>query len=137
MAVALEFINLLVRVDAIRSKYLGGWHQFLKDHEQAIGSTGWYDDNLYREGAMSPTDIGHLVDFWREKGLTTHRDENGQPAEWIDVCVSEFFGPTLPCSWYADDSQLAAAYLKGTAPGKVMTRKDFPEFDFANWYLNN
>ena len=61
MAVALEFINLLVRVDAIRSKYLGGWHQFLKDHEQAIGSTGWYDDNLYREGAMSPTDIGHLV----------------------------------------------------------------------------
>jgi hypothetical protein len=37
MAVALMFISVLVRIDAIRAKYPGGWDQFLKDAEGDIG----------------------------------------------------------------------------------------------------
>ena len=44
---------------------------------------------------MSPSDILKIVEFWQEKGLTTHREESGKPVEWIDICVTEFFGPTL------------------------------------------
>ena len=137
MAVALQVISVLVRIDAIRAKYPGGWDQFLKDAEGAIGMNAWYDEHLYREGAMSPSDIAKIVEFWQEKGLTTHREESGKPVEWIDICVTEFFGPTLPCSWYADVPDEYAAYLKGTEPGRIMTRGDFPEFDWPTWYKNN
>ena len=127
MAVALMFISVLVRIDAIRAKYPGGWDQFLKDAEGDIGESSWYDEHLYREGAMSPSDIAEIVEFWQEKGLTTHRVENGEAVEWIDLCVTEFFGPTLPCSWYADVPDTYAAYLKGTEPGRVIT---------PTWYKN-
>jgi hypothetical protein len=140
MAVALQMISVLVRVDAIRAKYPGGWDQFLKDAEPDIGSRAWYDEHLYRDGAMSPHDIEEIVEFWQEKGLTTHREESGSPVEWIDICVTEFFGPTLPCSWYADLPDAYAAYLKGTEPGRIMTRNDFPDVSliyWQNWLKNN
>ena len=127
MAVALMCISVLVRIDAIRAKYPGGWDQFLKDAEGDIGESSWYDEHLYREGAMSPSDIAEIVEFWQEKGLTTHRVESGEAVGWIDICVTEFFGPTLPCSWYADVPDTYAAYLKGTEPGRVIT---------PTWYKN-
>lgn len=137
MSVALEFINVLVRIDAIKAKYRGGWEKFLKDYEPRIGSIGWYDDHLYREGAMNPADTEYLVEQWRYNGLETHREENGKPVEWLDICVTEMFGPTLACDWVSFTNDGHGAYLAGTEPGRLMTRKDFPEFDWATWYKNN
>ena len=137
MSVALEFINVLVRVDAIKAKYPGGWEKFLKDYEPRIGSIGWYDEHLYREGAMNPNDVGYLVQQWQDNGLTTHCEDNGQGAEWLDICVCSMFGPTLPCQWLEFTGDGYGAYLSGTEPGDLMTRDHFPKFDWATWYKNN
>jgi len=53
MAVALEFIDLIVPVAVIRTKYPGGWDQCLRDHEFLIGGRVWFDDHLFSDGAMS------------------------------------------------------------------------------------
>ena len=118
MTVALEFINVIVRIDAIRSKYRGGWDQFIVDHEHRIGPIAWFDDYLYREGAMNPLDIQMLIDEWIDAGLDVYRLENGRPVEWIDICVVEFFGPTLKCDWISFID--AGAYLTGTESGPVI-----------------
>ena len=137
MAVALEFINVIVRIDAIREKCRGGWEQFLVDREKEIGSVAWYDDHLYRDGAMNPFGAESLVSYLIEKGLTGYREADGKPVEWVDFCVTELFGATLICDWVAFTDYGSAAYLKGTEPGKTMTRNDFPEFDWATWYRNS
>ena len=118
MTVALEFINVIVRIDAIRSKYRGGWDQFIADHEHRIGPTAWFDDYLYREGAMNPLDIRRLIDEWIDAGIDVYRLENGKPVEWIDICVVELFGPKLKCDWISFTD--AGAYLNGTEPGPVI-----------------
>lgn len=134
MAVALEFINLIVRKDAIEARYRGGWEKFKQDHEMHIGSTSWYDDYLFRAGAMSPSDLEPWIDDYLAAGLRLWREDGGEPAEWIDACVTDIFGPTLPCEWldYTEDG--CAAFLKGIEAGPVVTRSDFPEFDMAEWY---
>ena len=61
MAIQLEFINLIVPIDTIKAKYPGGWEACLEDHKDAIGGRIWYDDYLFRDGAMSPMDMQFLV----------------------------------------------------------------------------
>ena len=99
MAIKLEFYDLIVPIKTIKKKYPGGWEQCLKDHEGNIGGRVWYDEHLFRDGAMNPGDIGKLVDWWREKGFHTHVE--GDNPKWVDVCVVETIsgGTTLPCDW--------------------------------------
>ena len=61
MAVQLEFINFIAPIETINEKYPGGWEQRLKDHQNLIGGRVWFDDYLFRDGAMNPMDIGSLV----------------------------------------------------------------------------
>ena len=80
MAIICEFIDLIVPIETIKAKYPGGWEQCLLDHRSLIGGRGWYDDHLFRDGAMNPNDIKYLVDRWRHLGFHTHdEDENGNP----------------------------------------------------------
>jgi len=129
MAVALEFINVLVRIDAIRKKYPGGWEKFLLDYQEVIGAVGWYDEYLYREGAMSSEDISYIIDSWIENGLDVYRTVDGEPVEWLDICVTEMFGTTLKCEWFCLTEDGYGAYMKGTEPGRLVGRGSFPEFD--------
>ena len=121
MAVAQEFIDFFVPIATIREKYPGGWEQCLREHAAGIGQRVWYDEHLFRDGAMSPGEAKALVAWWRVLGFTPHRIEGGQPVEWLDVCLSErtFGGPTLPCAWIAYDDATGGAYLKGTEPGEL------------------
>ena len=100
MAIQLEFINFIVPIKIIEKKYPGGWTQCLGDHKNLIGGRVWYDDHLFRDGAMNPTDIGHLVDEWKKLGFHTHEGKNN-PVKWVDICVVEamFGGATLQCDW--------------------------------------
>ena len=63
MAIKLEFYDLIVPIKTIQKKYPGGWKQCLKDHDGDIGGRVWYDEHLFRDGAMSPNDIGNLVEW--------------------------------------------------------------------------
>lgn len=99
MPVKLELINLIVRIDRIQQKYPGGFEACLVDHTGQLGSIAWHDEALFRTGAMSPHDMGSLVEFWESKGLTGAKDCDGQ-MHWIDFCVVDsIFGPTLTCPW--------------------------------------
>jgi len=123
MAIATEFIDLIIPIQTICAKYLGGWEQCLEDHEHLIGGRIWYDEHLFRNGAMNPSDIAILVETWQEMGFECDRNVDGKK-HWQDICVFEgaFGGPTMPCSWIDFDKKDKFAFLKGTQPGKVVGR---------------
>lgn len=128
MTIQLEFIDFIVPRAVIEEKYPGGWIQCLKDHENLIGGSVWYDEYLFRDGAMNPMDIEGLVNKWQRLGFSTHKEnEDGMPIEWLDVCVCEGLlgGPTLKCNWIDVDVDTQTARLKGYYLDKVVTKRDF------------
>ena len=126
MSIALEFIDLIVPVALIRAKYPGGWAQCLEDHKQMIGGKVWYDDHLFRDGAMSPRDMGALVAEWEGLGFIATGERDGEKC-FKDLCVAEGMlgGPTLTCDWLVFDPETHSAYLKEAGPGPVIGRASF------------
>ena len=57
MAIVLEFIDFVVRRATIEEKYPGGWEGCLDDHRNLVAGRVWFDDHLFRVGAMSPMGI--------------------------------------------------------------------------------
>jgi len=122
MAVYLEFINLIIPRDRIKAVYTGGWEQFVSDRQAAIGGRIWFDDHLMRDGAMSPGDMGLLIDLWTSIGLKPIGEKDGQKF-WKDCCVVDtIFGATLPCDWIEFTEDGRSAFLNGTEPGELATR---------------
>jgi hypothetical protein len=124
MAIELEFINFIVPRSIIEKKYPGGWKQCLADHENVIGGRVYFDEYLFRDGAMNPRDIAALVEEWASLGFHTH-DGGDTPMKWVDVCVVEEMSgrATLPCDWIEVDGN--SAYLKNKPKGKVIGRDNF------------
>ena len=125
MAIALEFIDFVVPISVIRAKYPGGWEQCVSDHESLVGGRVWFDRYLFRDGAMNPSDIGHLVEPWAALGFEPTATRDGHQV-WNDVCVVEamFGGTTLPCDWLVVDTGQRVAYLKGTEAGPIAGREE-------------
>ena len=125
MAIQLECISFIVPIETIKEKYPGGWEQCLIDHKNLIGGRVLFDEYLFRDGAMNPADIHHLIKEWQALGFHTH-DGGENPSKWVDVCVVEsFFGATLPCDWI--DIEDDSAFYKGHPKGEVMGRDAFAE----------
>jgi hypothetical protein len=125
MAVQLEFINLIVPIETIKAKYPGSWEACLADHKDAIGGRIWFDDHLFRDGAMNPMDMQFLVTCWESMGFETKREVDGTIV-WQDVCVTDFInGNSRPCDWLLHMDTEDAVYLKGTEPGPVIGREQF------------
>ncbi len=120
MAILTECLDFIVPIKVIEQKYPGGWAQCLDDHKNLIGGRVWYDEHLFRNGAMNPMDIESLVNHWTDLGFTCVADKNGEKV-WQDICVfqSMFGGATLPCDWIDYDSKKQVAFLRGTDPGLV------------------
>jgi len=125
MSIQLEFINFIIPISTIDEKYLGGWDQCLKDHENLIGGRVWYDSHLFRDGAMNSMDIGNLVDWWKEMGFTPTVEIDGE-SHWQDMCVVEgmFGGTTLNCDWLICEPN-NTVHMKGDSTEKVFSRADF------------
>jgi len=125
MAIQLEFINLLVPIKIIKEKYPGGWEACLEDHRDAIGGRIWFDDHLFRDGAMNPMDMQFLVTCWESLGFETKREVDGTIV-WQDVCVTDFINRnSRPCDWLLHIETERAVYLKGTEPGPIIGREKF------------
>ena len=120
MAVACEFIDVIVPIANIDRVYPGGFEAFRRDRGGIQGAT-WFDEHLLREGAMSPMDVEGIVAYWQSLGLEATVERNGT-VEWQDLCIVEilFGGPTLPCDWLAYDGTQRCAFLKGYPPGDVI-----------------
>ncbi|PTM07333.1 MAG: hypothetical protein DA443_09690 [Bacteroidetes bacterium] len=123
MAVCLEFIDLIIPIEAIERVYPGGFVKWKQDEgvEGQVSGRYWYDEYLLRDGAMGPQVMEDMVREWEQRGLTALAMENGQRV-WKDVCVVEglFRGPTLPCDWLVYDERDRVAYMKGTPRGEVI-----------------
>ena len=130
MAIALEFIDLIVPISKIRDKYPGGWQACLNDHAHLIGGRAWYDEHLFRDGAMNPNDIRLMIQRWTSLWFETIEIKDGQQV-WKDLCIVEglFGGPTLPCEWLEFDPNQRIAYLKGFPPGPVVGREQSVSLD--------
>jgi hypothetical protein len=113
MAIATEFINFIVPIKIIEEKYPGGWAQCLKDHSNLIGGRVWFDDYLFRDGAMNPMSMRMLVEEWSSLGFDCIGEKNGKKY-WKDVCVYEgMFGKTtLACEWLEVDLKTGNVALK-------------------------
>jgi len=85
MAIELEFINFIVPIEVIKAKYPGGWDACLNDHANLIGGRVWYDDHLFRDGAMNTLDIDVLIERWQKNGLEPFEIVDGQQS-WKDLC---------------------------------------------------
>ncbi len=117
MAIYLEMINLIVPIATIEARYPGGWAGCLRDHEAVLGGRVWYDEHLFRNGAMNGMDIQFLLSDWQRKSFRAFDDED-HPTRWVDLCVVDSFGGlTLPCDWIEIEQR--KAWLRGTKPGEV------------------
>lgn len=121
MAIATEFIDFIVPIHIIEEKYFGGWERCLEDHKELIGGRVWYDEHLFRDGAMGPQVIEALIDLWATMGFECYKMVDGKNY-WQDVCVYEGLlgGPTMPCDWLAVDEKTGGVYLAGTQPGELV-----------------
>ena len=118
MAIALQFINFLVRRADIAARYPGGWMQCLRDHAHLLDGRVYYDDHLFHDGAMGPDAIDRLLREWSARGFVPTITIDGCEVA-NDVCVIDVFGGKLwPCEWVTRPSPFVA-HLAGTEPGRL------------------
>jgi ADP-ribosylglycohydrolase len=113
MPVALEFINFIVPIATIKQKYPGGGEKCLRENSTLCT---WYDEHLFRTGAMNPMDIEDIAKDWESKGFQATAIKNGRKV-WKDFCVVE---SDIPCEWLEVDGERWCAYLKGTDPNGLI-----------------
>ena len=125
MAIPTEFIDFIIPISTIEKKYPGGLTQCQKDHEHLIGGRVWYDDYLFRDGAMSPNRISNLVDEWESLGFQGREIIDGTP-HWLDFCVHEnmFGGATLPCKWLISTDTNIVSHVDDQEPNNVIEVKN-------------
>ena len=92
MAVLVEATSVIVRRDAIESKYRGAWRAFVADVPNA---TLCFDDEIARVGFMAPADVEAFVAQLESKGLRFL--DGGRP---VDLAVADQQrGFTTECDW--------------------------------------
>lgn len=141
MAVLVEAISVIVRREAVKTRFAGGWREFLTC---VPNSTLCTDGDLARVGFMSPPDIEAFVRHLEEGGLTFLR--NGQAVDM--AVVDQKRGPTMPAKWleFAQISlgetgnKVAACWLfEGSriAAGFHMSAKGMPLATPDGWTYEN
>ena len=92
MAVLVEAISVIVRRDAIDSRFPGGWRRFV---DAIPNATLCSDEHLARIGFMAPSDVEAFVRDLEKNGLTFVRD-----GRTVDIAVvDQMRGPTIPTEW--------------------------------------
>jgi hypothetical protein len=92
MAVLVEGISVVVRMEAIREKVPGGWIAF---KDLIPNRTLCADDELARIGFMTPNDVKGFVSALEALGLKYRNEESALDL----VVVDQMRGPLVPCKW--------------------------------------
>ena len=118
MSINLSFIDFVVPIATIRSKYIGGFEKCLFDHRKSLGGSVYFDLNLFHTGTMDPDDADRLIDKWSAFGF-----------ESTDFCVMESLLPHAnnQCDWLIIDQDERTAHYAGTKPGAIAGRRLFYE----------
>lgn len=96
MAVLVEAISVVVRIDALRRSYPGGWEGFRTD---APNLTLCADDDIARVGFMVPDDARFFVEQLQRCGIRYLREDTAGPIAEDLVVVDQFEGPLVSCDW--------------------------------------
>jgi hypothetical protein len=119
MPVLVEANSIIVRVDAIRARFAGGWEAFADD---VPNSTLCSDGEIARVGFMNPNDGSDYIDRLVRFGLLFQRDGPGAD---IGVAI-QGEGLAVPCDWLdygsieiAPGQTVCAAWMKGNAGRQV------------------
>ena len=92
MAVLVEAISVVVRRDAIRAKFSGGWPEFL---ECVPNDTLCSDDDIARVGFMTPPDVEAFIELLEKNDLIFLRNRRT-----VDIAVvDQQRGLTMPTDW--------------------------------------
>lgn len=123
MAVLIEGISVVVRVDCIYSKFSGSWEQFKRS---VPNETLCSDNELARVGFMTPNDTQAYVEHLNSNGL--QYVESSQAADLVVADQRRGFG--VRCEWaefghinWNGDSEtpIAVCRLKGTKEARLFT----------------
>lgn len=122
MAVLIEGISVITRVDAIRTRFRGGEKAF----KDAIPNrTSCVDTHLIRVGFMTPQDAKGFVDQLVAGGL---RFFDGQRFEDMAI-VDQNHGPTAPAPWltiiHLQEERIKFAALAETDPGDFIVPSEW------------
>ncbi len=92
MAVLIEAISVVLRAEAVHSRYPGGWERFRADCPK---ETLCADDDLIRVGFMTPADTQQFVEGLGRFGIEYARDGRA-----VDLVVADQQrGFAVPCDW--------------------------------------
>lgn len=91
MAVEVEFISVLVPVDALETRYPGGLTGYERD---CPNGSFCCDGHLTRVGFMNPNDLWRYIDRLEDKGLRPFDDESCK-----DIAVATMASSNVPCDW--------------------------------------
>jgi hypothetical protein len=119
MAVLVEAISAIVRVQAVHERYPGGWASFVS---KVPNRTLCGDNELARIGFMKSEDCKEFVEYLESIGIVFRRNDQAQDI----VIADQMRGFTVSCEW-AEFGQIelrpgqtvSAAQLKGTANRKL------------------
>lgn len=115
MAVLIEAISVVVRCDAVKRSFRGGWQGFVRSIPNGTFCT---DGVFARIGFMSPKDVEAYVSTLEAGGLIFQR--KGQAVDL--AVVDQLRGPTLPASWLeygqlqTSSMNVAACWPSGEKP---------------------
>jgi hypothetical protein len=115
MAVLVEAISIIVRLETIEEKYPGGVDQYAED---CPNGTFCMDKDIARVGLMSPEDVDVFIDNLELLGLTCVNDR-----QYDEIAVvAQFKGFILPCEWlecldvkiFEGDQKMMVCQIKGS-----------------------
>jgi hypothetical protein len=124
MAVVIQGVSLVMRIDAIEARYPGGWPAFLQVHQKYLGTAAWHDAALFCISVMDGETMRLLVRDYESHGMVLYHRPEGVAGKWQDGCVFAGTRLTRPCDWIEKVGR-AAVCLKGSDPGLLVSRKDF------------
>jgi hypothetical protein len=116
MAVLVEAISVVIRLETLAEKYTGGVDQYAQD---CPNGTFCMDGNIVRVGFMSPDDVNAFIENLECLGFRCVIDE-----EYDEIAVvDQFDGIILPCEWlecldvkiFEGDQKLMVCQIKDSA----------------------
>ena len=115
MAVAIEFLNMIISVAEIEKKYPGGWEKCHKDIGCDLpGAPSWSDGELLRLGTMSEMTLQLMGDEWTLMGFKGFSG-SGDEKKWEDFCqFGATAGPAF-CDWLSFDEKQGTVSLVKSA----------------------
>lgn len=96
----------------------------MRDHANSIGRVVWYDDRLFRTGAMDPEVMDNLIEKWTRLEFDATEVVDGKVV-WKDFCVITAYGQSEHlCPWIEVHPAGRAARHRGTELWKVKGREN-------------